>query len=171
MKKYFVVSIILSLFLLLSCKDNTMNNPVSPNMNTVQKTTDNFKTGEIQLDQILTVPGITETYYQLNGTISYREDIFPNNLSTSTKEPDINLDLTLDGKLYNPDGANHDSWAVKGNSQEELYVSPDGIKLLNKTYTIEGRKDGLELVCTFLLTTDNIRLSNVNLSFADNQNN
>ena len=75
MKKFFVGSIILSSFLLLSCKDNSLNNPVSPNMNTVQKTTDNFKTGEIQLDQILTVPGVTETYYQLNGTISYREDV------------------------------------------------------------------------------------------------
>lgn len=169
MKKYFVVSIILSLFLLLSCKDNTMNNPVSPNMNNVQKSADNTKTGEIKLDQILVVPGITETYYQLKGTISYSEDLFLTNLSTSTTQPDINLDLSINGKLYNTDKVNHNSWRIQSSSDQELYVSLDGIKLLHKAYQIEGRKDGLELVCTYLLTTDNVRLSNVQLSFSDNK--
>jgi len=169
MKKFFVGSIILSLFLLLSCKDNSLNNPVSPDMNVVQKSTDNLKTGEIPLDQILTVPGITETSYQLNGNISYREDVFPTNFSTSTSKPDINLELSIDGKLYDPDNSKKDIWDVVGNSDQEIYVSQDGIKLLNKSYLVSGRKDGLQLVCTFLVTTDRVSLSSAQLSYADHK--
>jgi len=171
MKKIFGGIFILSLFLLLSCKDNSLNNPVSPDQGTVQKSTENLKTGDIQLDRVLAVPGITESYYQLNGSIGYDEDIFPANMSTSTLKPDINLKLSLDGKLVNPDDVKNDVWDVVGNSDEELHVSQEGIVVLNKAYQIHGRKDGLELVCTFIVTTNGVGLNNVKLSFADNQNN
>jgi hypothetical protein len=172
MKKIFLGTFILSLFLLLSCKDNTMNNPVSPDqISPVQKSTDNIKSGVITLDRVLTVPGLTETSYQLNGTIDYSVDDFPAGLSTSTQKPDIGLQLSIDGKLYNPDDLKTDVWDVKGTSDEELHVSPEGILLLNKSYLVSGRKDGLELVCRFIVTTDGVGLNSVELSYADNQNN
>ncbi|MCW8960869.1 MAG: hypothetical protein OQK29_04850, partial [Ignavibacteriaceae bacterium] len=158
MKKTILGSIILSLFLLFSCKDNYLNNPVSPDQGTLQKSTKNIKTGTIKLDRILELPGLGNTYYQINGIINYKEELFPQNLSPTTSKSDVNLDIAIDATLINPNLKDQENRAldVLAESDSLIYIPEEGIYLLEKTYPVQGTKDKLELVCTYLVTTDNV---------------
>ena len=40
-----------------------------------------------------------------------------------------------------------------------IYVSEEGIYLLEKYFDVQGREDGLILVCKFLVTTDGVGLN------------
>jgi hypothetical protein len=166
MKKIFLGSVVFSLFILLSCKDNSLNNPVAPDgTNAVNKTSENVKTGTIKLDRILELPGWGNTYYQINGIIRYKEELFPQNLSPTTSKSDVNLDIAIDATLTNPNLKDQENRAldVLAESDSLIYVPEEGIYLLEKTYPVQGTKDKLELVCTYLVTTDNVSLNQIEL--------
>jgi hypothetical protein len=166
MKKIFLGSVVFSLFILLSCKDNSLNNPVAPyGTNAVNKTSENVKTGTIKLDRILELPGWGNTYYQINGIIRYKEELFPQNLSPTTSKSDVNLDIAIDATLTNPNLKDQENRAldVLAESDSLIYVPEEGIYLLEKTYPVQGTKDKLELVCTYLVTTDNVSLNQIEL--------
>jgi len=165
MKKTILGSIILSLFLLFSCKDNSLNNPVSPDQGTLQKSTENVKTGTIKLDRILELPGWGNTYYQINGIIKYKEELFSQNLSPTASKSDVNLDIAIDATLINPNLKDQENRAldVFAKSDSFIYVPEEGIYLLEKTYPVQGMKDKVELVCTYLVTTDGVGLNKIEL--------
>jgi hypothetical protein len=50
-------------------------------------------------------------------------------------------------------------WSVEGKSQDQLFVSEEGIALLEKYYPVQGRRDRMMLHLEFLLTSDGIGLS------------
>jgi hypothetical protein len=165
MKKIFLGSFILSLLLLLSCKDNTMNNPVSSDQGAIQKSTDHVRTGSITLDRILELPGKGNTYYQINGEIKYTEDLISQGVDPTTSKADVKLDLALDAKITNPEAQGQDNGVldVFKESINEIYVSPEGMYLLQKTYPIQSTTYPLELVCTYIVTTDAVNLNNIEL--------
>ena len=166
MKKIFITLSIFSVLFLVGCNQNSMNNPVAPQgINAVNKTSQNIKTGTIKIDRILELPGWGNTYYQINGMINYKEELLPQNFSPSTAKPDVNVDIAIDATLSNSNLINKQNIApdVNANTDNLIYVSEEGIYLLRKTYPVEGLKDNVDLVCTYLITTDNVSLNKMEL--------
>ena len=166
MKKIFLSMSIFSVLFLVGCNQNSMNNPAAPQgINAVNKTSENIKTGTIKLDRILELPGWGNTYFQINGMINYKEELSLQNLSPSTSKPDVNVDIVIDATLSNSNLINKENRAldVYANSDSLIYVPEEGIYLLKKTYPVEGMKDRVDLVCTYLITTDNVSLNKMEL--------
>ena len=166
MKKTFISLSIFSILFLIGCNQNSMNNPVGPQgINAVNKTSQNIKTGTIKINRILELPGWGNTYYQINGMINYKEELYPQNLSPSTSKPNVNLDIAIDATLTNSNLINNENRApdVYANTDSLIYVSEEGIYLLTKTYPVEGLKNNVDLVCTYLVTTDNVSLNQIEL--------
>lgn len=171
MKKIFLSVVISSVLLLIGCKENSMTNPVSSyGTNTVNKTDTNIKTGSITLDRILELPGLGNTYYQINGIIKYGEELFPQYLDPKTSNSDIKLDISIDAKLINPElpGQENSVMSILEESVNQIYVSEEGIYLLKETYPVQGTTDRLELVCTYIVTTNGVGLNSIELKIPSN---
>ena len=167
MKKIFFVLIIFSVLILIGCQDNSNTNPVSfGSVDKIQAPKRNEITrGKILLDRILVVPGLGNTYYQLNGSISFIEEYFKFNKEQSTINYDVMLRMDIDATLTDTDLPHHthNSWNIVKDSEDKIYVSEEGIYILEKVYPVQGRTDNLQLVCKFLVTTDGVELSSVKL--------
>jgi len=69
----------------------------------------------------------------------------------------------MDSKLCDKLGMVHLEWRAEGRSDDIVYVSEDGILLLEKCYSITNRSDVVLLV-KYLVTTNGIGISSVNLA-------
>ena len=171
MKKIFLSLVIITVVFLISCQENSINNPVSSDqISSLQRKDTNIKEGSIILDRLLVVPGLGNNYYQLNGEINYKELLYSLSLSSSTSAPNVNVDISINATLINPDNNEHqhNTWNISADSDDLIYVSEEGIYLLYKSYPIPGRTDRLELVCTYLITTDGVGLNNIELKVPTN---
>jgi hypothetical protein len=171
MKKIFLSVVISSVLFLIGCKENSTTNPVSSDgINPANKTESNIKTGSIKLDRILELPGFGNTYYQINGIIKYGEELLPKDLGPKTSNSDIKLDISIDAKLINPElpGQENSVMSILEESVNQIYVSQEGIYLLKKTYPVQGTTHRLELVCTYIVTTDGVDLNSMELKIPSN---
>ncbi|HEY6436134.1 MAG TPA: hypothetical protein VIY47_06065, partial [Ignavibacteriaceae bacterium] len=59
-------------------------------------------------------------------------------------------------------GRSHLDWRIEGRSDDLVYVSEEGILLLEKTYNITNRTD-VVLLIKYLVTTNGVGIANVNV--------
>jgi hypothetical protein len=52
-------------------------------------------------------------------------------------------------------------------TNDNFYVPEEGIYMLEKTFQIQGRGDGMVLICRFLVTTDGVGLNTMWLELND----
>ena len=71
----------------------------------------------------------------------------------------VSLSLNVNANLRDPSSPTDPIWAISSKSEDMIYVSEDGIFLLEKYYTIQGREDGMLLMCKILITTDGVGLN------------
>lgn len=167
--KIMVFSLALATLLMFGCKDNSVTDPVSPNqINKTSESSGNTFMGAIPLDKVLAAPGPGPLvkYYDLVGKIDFNGE-FTGIPPNQTKEiEDLKLEILIDARLEaisNKD-PNHDVWMISSESQNRFYVTPDGQKVFEKTYPVLHRKDKMQLVCTFTVTTRNLVLDNIVLT-------
>lgn len=167
MKKIFFALVIFSLLILIGCQDNSNTNPVSfGSINKIQTPTNTEITrGRIPLDRILVLPGLGNTYYQLNGSISFIEEYSKFNRKQNTINYNVMLRMDIDATLTDTDLPDHihNSWNIVKDSEDKIYVSEEGVYILEKIYPVQGRTDGLNLICKFLVTTDGVELNSIKL--------
>jgi hypothetical protein len=163
MKNIFFLVAFGAAILLFGCKENSINNPVSPDTSNkpafANSTTLN---GTINLDQKLINPGRFGGDVKLTGTIYYTEEILKQNpLSTSTSY-DAKIDISIDAYLIdeNSSTGTSDTWKIKNASENRVNVTATEPDDLVKTYTLQGTPQGMKLVCTFSITTDGVKLKN-----------
>ena len=170
--KYWIFSLLAISFLLFSCQDNTVTDPVSPNQT---NKTSNLNGGTIKesipLDKILYVLGSANNYYQVKGRINYSEEFIRNISNQIESRKNIKLGITVDALLTDPRIVDPDTegWKISSESEDVLYVSPEGIKVIERSYPVMHREDEMQLVCTFVVTTNGISLTNMELKIPNNQ--
>lgn len=170
--RYLVFSLVVISFLFFGCQDNTVTDPVSPNqINKTSNFVGNTIRGTIPLDKILYVSGNSNDYYQINGKINYSEEFFRNISSQTESRGDIKLGITIDALLTDPRvvGPGTEGWKISSESEDVLYVNPEGIDIIERTYPVMNRKDDMQLVCTFIVTTNGLSLDNMILKIPNNQ--
>jgi hypothetical protein len=166
MKKLILISVIFSLLILVGCENNSNVNPVSSeSINKTQPSGNEITRGDIPLNKILVLPGLGNEYYELSGKVHYTDEVLPINPQGKAKKYDVKLGIDINAKLtdINSNQKEQNEWYVTKESDQLIYVSEEGIYLLEKVYPVSGRNDGLDLVCTYLVTTDGVGLSSVKL--------
>lgn len=93
----------------------------------------------------------------LNGCVDYvfkviNETMNPRNTTM------ISLKLQMNSTLCDKLGMVHLEWRAEGRSNDVIYVSEEGIVLLEKSYPITNRSDVVLLV-TYLVTTNGIGIA------------
>jgi len=154
--------------LLISCNDNSSTDPISPNpVNKNSETVVSSFKGSIPIDKLLIFPGTTEKYYHIKGKIDYNGEftgIIPNQI---TNIDDIKLEIFINALLAEDDISTNipdpNYWRVSSESQDRFYVGPEGKKVFEKVYYARRGNDKMQLVCTFIATTNSLSLDDVTL--------
>jgi hypothetical protein len=170
MKKFFLTTVVFSVLLIVGCQENSITDPITKQ--DLQKNDDPLvQQGTIALDDLLVDPSLPfNSYLTISGQIDYvlsiefLDPIPPAPQYYVSLSLQVNARLSdLNAGLSDPYSETQPYWPIIGSSQDIIYVSGDGIYLLEKSFTVRGREDGLILVSRFLVTTDGVELNSMQL--------
>ena len=166
MKKFLLTGVVLSVLLLIGCQENSITDPIKVEPKSKVQQTEQTHQGTITLGRMLTDPyPVMNSYFIINGVIKYERtlvylDPIPPNPQYSIA---LNLSVTADFNNFctvcEPQISELSDGTISIGTNDNVYVSDDGIYLLEKTFPIQGREDGMVLVCRFLVTTDGVGLN------------
>jgi hypothetical protein len=157
MKTIFLTLAAFSLVLIIGCQENTINEPA----NVLMKDSETlYSSNMIKVNYDLKDPisGIST----ISGRVTYSLQLVDEGMGPRASRQFI-VQINMDSKLEDKFGMMHMEWRVEGRSEDVLYVSEDGILLLQKSYPITNRTDVVVLV-TYLVTTDGIGISSLVLA-------
>ena len=161
MKTFFVTLVAFLLALIIGCQENLINEPGDSLLKKDEITTSTTTT----TNSLKICCEVRDPEYgacNLNGCVNYVHKII-NRAMNPTGLYEISLRLHMDSKLCDKLGMVHLEWRAEGRSDDIVYVSEDGILLLEKCYSITNRSDVVLLV-KYLVTTNGIGISSVNLA-------
>lgn len=156
MKNLFLILAVFSLALLIGCQENMINEPAG----SLDKSDDNFlTTNTLKLNN-----DVRDPFYgmcKLTGRVTYALQVVNATMNPIGLEQ-TSVQITMDAELNDLFGMAHLEWRIQGRSNDVLYVSEEGIQLLEKTYPITNRTD-LVLLVNYLVTTEGVGIATVNL--------
>jgi hypothetical protein len=157
MKNFIIILAAFSLVLIMGCHENSINEPVDA----LSVTKDNL----VLINTIKICCEIQDPksgMCNLSGCVNYVHQVL-----NWTQNPKglykILLSLQMDSKLCDKLGLVHLEWRAEGRSDDILYVSEEGILLVEKCYSITNRSDVVLLV-QYLVTTNGVGISEISLA-------
>ena len=153
MKQLLFSLVIFSVLLVIGCEENLVNEPADA----LLKQKDNLASRTIILNYELQDPSYG--YSRLSGRVSYVHKII-NRAMNPVGLYEISLHIEMNSELDDLLGMVHLEWQIQGRSDDIVYVSEDGILLIEKTYQITNRSD-VVLFVQYLVTTNGVGISNV----------
>lgn len=165
--KRFLLALTFCLVLLLpGCQEYYITDP---NQDVSLQKTDvpSINSGLILLEGLLEIPNQPNTFLKISGQVKYVHELFYVDPIPPAPQYYVSLILNTNADLTDPSIPKSPVWYISNNSEDIFYVSEEGIYLLDKIYTIEGREDGLLFYCRFLVTTDGIGLNEMALVLPD----
>ena len=164
--KQFLSSLALFFVLLTTgCQENSITDPIlTESVQKVQTTSEAFTSGVIPLEGLLLIPGGFQSYFSIRGEINYTHELVL--LDPAPPAPQYYIDLNLSVRATLTDEG-HNAFRISSQSEDIIYDSGDRTYILQKSFPVLGRNDGMVLVCRFLVTTDGIGLNAKWLAFND----
>ena len=161
MKNLLLTTAFLTALLLIGCQENSITDPVTKDhVNKSQSQGGNISQGTFTLDGILVNPAnVFNPYYTTEGSIDYRHELVLLDPQPPAPQSYVSLNLVINAVLIDTGLPGHNTWIISAESDDMLYVSEEGIYLLEKSFPVQRREDGLALVCRFLVTTDGVGFS------------
>jgi hypothetical protein len=159
MKNLFVILVTFSLALIIGCQESFLNEPDT----SLEKKSDPVNNGFIKI--CCEVQDPYSGVCNLNGSVIYGHQVVNRTMNPSGLF-EIALQLEINAKLCDKLGSVHLDWNIKGKSNDIIYVSEEGIVLVDKSYRISNRDDVVMLV-KYLVTTDGVGISNIKLAEID----
>lgn len=160
MKTFFVTLVAFSVALIIGCRESLINEPETSLLKKDEISTSTANT----TNSIKICCEVRDPRYgscNLNGCVKYVHQII-NRTMNPIGLNEILLRLHMDSKLCDKLGMVHLEWRAEGRSNDIVYVSEEGILLVEKTYWITNRNDVVLLV-RYMVTTDGVGISSVNL--------
>jgi hypothetical protein len=157
MKNFFVSPVIFLLALIIGCQENLINEPEN---NSAFKKDNISDLKFIKICCEIRDPGFGVC--NLNGCVAYSHKITDRSMNP-VGLAEILLHLEMDSKLCDKFGMTHLEWRIQGRSDDIVYVSEEGILLLEKTYPITNRDDVVLLV-RYMVTTNGVGISSMMLA-------
>lgn len=155
MKNLFVILTIFSLAFLFGCQENQI---IQPETDPILKDNLPYK-NTVKICCEVHDPNFGVC--NLNGCVNYTHKVINESMGPM-KRTMVSVGLYMNSVLCDKLGIVHLEWRVEGRSNEVVYVSEEGILLLEKTYPITYRNDSVILV-QYLVTTDGVGVSKVSI--------
>jgi hypothetical protein len=174
MKNLFVSLVIVTVLFVLGCQENSITDPVAnePTEKIQPGTPNAYIHGIIRLEGALNDPHlIGNSFYLIIGQIEYEQitAYVDPMLPTSQRHASLNLTTDADFKYFCtvcPPSAEDDLEGFISDVSEELVpIGGNYVSLLEKTYVIQGRNDGMVLKVRFLVSSGGVELSAMWLAF------
>jgi len=166
MKKLFLAIVTFSVLFVIGCQENSITDPISVEpTNKVQQTDPSHK-GTITLERMLTDPyPVMNSYFIINGVIEYEHTLV-------IREPvppqlDVILNFSISAGLTylcTVCGENNEETTagfISSQSSDTVTLTENNSYILEKSYLIQGREDGMVIMFRFLVTTEDISLTEV----------
>jgi len=174
MKKSFLTTVVFSVLVITGCQENSITDPITVEPTNKVQHSDQSNQGTIILEGMLTDPHpVMNSYYIVSGEIQYQHSLVSLDPIPPSPQYVIALDLSVTAEFKNfctvcePQSSEFSDGTISLETNDNIYVSDDGISLLEKTFPIQGREDGMVLVCRFLVTTDGLGLNEMWLELPD----
>ena len=163
MKNILLAFVVSSVLLLIGCEDSSINNPVSTeSSNQVGKPNDNTLRGSITLEHKLGDPVRRNDYYLLSGKINYTQVLNRRSPQAIAAGYDVYLNISVDATLKDIlSNLEPNIGEIKSESEDRFYLNTNGNYILVKSYQINGLPERIELVCTFAVTAEGLKLESV----------
>jgi len=148
-----LVTCVLAIF--YACQENAVNQPESSQILKDQQ----HKNNSIKICCEVKDPryGICN----LNGCVDYKVEIIGETMHPRALTA-ISIKLHMNSVLCDKYGMAHPEWRIEGRSEDVVYVSEEGILILEKGYKITNRND-VDLLVRYLVTTNGVGLADVAL--------
>ncbi|MDZ7623621.1 MAG: hypothetical protein U5J96_04120 [Ignavibacteriaceae bacterium] len=168
MKNLFVSLVTISVLFVIGCQENSITDPVAnESANKVQAVTpDTYFHGVIPLESVLKDPyPVGNSFYRINGQIEYdfrilyADPIPPSPQRYASLYFETNADLQYFCTVCSPSVEDELSGFIAEVSEDFVPLGGNFVSLLEKTYAIQGREDGMVLKVRFAVTSDRIELN------------
>ena len=158
MKKIFLTTVVLSVLFIVGCQENSITEPVG----TIEKTGDRVNRELIQMNFMIDDPLIGKV--ELVGEVYFTHELANSNQLSSQFLVSVSIELYAE--LNDMLGRMHMDWSSSGKSEDSMYISEEGIYILQKAYSITNRND-VVLVVQYLVTTEGVGIPNCWLALID----
>ncbi len=178
MKKLLFSLVFFSVLFVIGCQENSTTDPVQfDQKGDIQKTSDPLvNSGIITLEGMLQNPyPVMNSYYIIDGEIQYQQTLQILDPIPPNPQFLISLDLSITANLTDfctvceppTTGISVGTISIETNNIIYMSEDADGSYLLEKSFPIQGRTDGMVLMCRFNLTTSSIELAAMWLKLPD----
>lgn len=176
MKNLLLTLAVLFGLLLIGCQDNSITDPIHDTE--LQKDDEpNVNRGIITLEGMLNNPyPVMNSFYKIVGEVEYLQTlqlidpIPPNSQYMAFIELSISADLIELCTECSPPVTDPLSGYIETELTEEILIYSGDAYLLQKSFTVGGRQDGMVLRVEFLVTTEGIELNDMWLELANDDN-
>lgn len=161
-QKFFISVAFLLAIIFAACQDNMISEPGDVLLKADKNSTSlspRTTSNTLKLNYQLQDPLSGET--NLKGRITYSIQVMDESISPVglTK---ISLHLYINSVLDDIYGIAHPEWRAEGRSDDVFFLSEEGIKVLEKSYSITNRTD-VVLLIQYLVTSAGVGISKVSL--------
>ena len=168
MKNLFVSLVAASVLFVIGCQENSITDSIANEpVDKVQPATpDTYFHGSIPLESVLADPyPIGNSFYRISGQIEYDFRIFyldpipPASQRSASLHFETNADLQYFCTVCSPSPEDELAGFIADVSEDYVPLGGNFVSLLEKTFSIQGREDGMVLKARFLVTYHRIELS------------
>jgi len=167
MKTLFVLLVSFSMALFFACQENIVSDqPADQPVDKVQTGTPvNFLSGVIPLERLLRDPhNIGNSFYRVIGQVEYEQKNLNEDGEPAGSERYILLSFTTNAEFQYvctvcpPNYEDELAGFISDVSENPVHAGGNYVTLLEKSFAIQGRQDGMVLNCRFAVSSTNVEL-------------
>ncbi len=158
MKKLFLITLAFFVLFVMGCQENSITEPVG----TLEKTGISVSREIIHINFFLEDPLAGRS--ELVGDVYYTHELLNSDQHSNLFL--VSVTLELNAQMNDMLGMMHLDWSSSGKSEDSMYISEEGIYILQKAYSITNRDD-VVLVVQYLVTTEGVGVPNCWLEIID----
>lgn len=168
MKTLFVSLVSFSMALFFACQENFVTDqPADQPVDKLQTAPPtNFLSGTIPLENLLRDPhNIGNSFYRVSGQIQYEQKNINEDKESASSQRYILLSFSTSAEFYYvctlcpPQYEDELAGFISDVSEDLVQVGGNYVSLLEKTFPIQGREDGMVLKCRFTVSTTSVELN------------
>ena len=176
MKNLLLTLVAFSVLLLIGCQENSITDPTQ-DIELQKDDGPNVNRGTIILEDVLNNPyPVMNSFYKITGEVQYLETlqlfdpIPPIPQYMAFLQISISADLIELCTTCSPPVTDPIAGYIVSEFSDEILINSDDAYLLQKSFAIEGREDGMVLRADFSVTTNGVELNDMWLELSNDDN-
>ena len=170
MKKLFLTIVTFSILFIIGCQENSITDPITVEPTNKVQRPDPSHNGTITLERMLTDPyPVMNSFFIINGAIKYEYNIKATYSVHHVLQYSVSLNFAISAGLTylcivcDENKEEPPAGYISNQSNDTLTLTENDTYILEKSYPVLGREDGMFLLCRFLITNEDVSLAGVSL--------